>query len=259
MIVAGDKPLFWPASRCAIIRAMNLLLLHPDQYLHDALWRLNARQSAHVRTVLNLDEGEQCRAGLLNGGIGMATIKAIKNNEITVFFKANSKVVAAPPLSLLMALPRPKMLKRILIDATSLGIKRIVLINSWKVDKSYWQTPNLKADLLREKMILGLEQARDTCLPELTLAPRFKPFVEDSLDEWAGSGQRLLAHPGDYPTLPCDLAEPVTLAVGPEGGWTHYEVDMLQRHGFACHSFGARILRVETALPALVGRIMRLP
>jgi RsmE family RNA methyltransferase len=151
------------------------------------------------------------------------------------------------------------MLKRILIDATSLGIKRIVLINSWKVDKSYWQTPNLKAGLLREKMLLGLEQARDTSLPELILAPRFKPFVEDELDRWAGPGRRLLAHPGDFPAMPCDLSEPVTLAIGPEGGWTDYEVEMLQRQGFACHSFGTRILRVETALPALVGRLMRLP
>lgn len=254
-----DKPLFWRATRCAIIRAMNLLLLHPDQHLHDALWRLNARQYDHVRTVLKLVEGQQCRAGLLGQGTGFAIIKSMKNNELTVEFKLDSQSARPLALSLLMALPRPKMLKRILIDATSLGIKRIVLINSWKVDKSYWQTPNLKADLLREKMILGLEQARDTVLPELILAPRFKPFVEDSLDEWAGSGQRILAHPGDHPTLPCDLDEPVTLAVGPEGGWTHYEVGMLQQQGFACHSFGARILRVETALPALVGRIMRLP
>ncbi len=253
------QPVFWRATWCAIIRAMNLLLLHPDQHLHDALWRLNTRQCIHVRTVLNLAEGQQCRAGLLGGSTGMATVKSIENNGITVEFKPLSHPEATLPLSLLMALPRPKMLKRILIDATSLGIKRIVLINSWKVDKSYWQTPNLKADLLREKMILGLEQARDTCLPELILAPRFKPFVEDSLDEWAGSGQRILAHPGDYPTLPCNLTEPVTLAVGPEGGWTPYEVDMLQRQGFACHSFGARILRVETALPALVGRLMTFP
>ena len=251
--------LFWLATWCAIIRGMNLLLLHPDQHLNGDLWRLNIRQCNHVRNVLNRIEGQQCRAGLLDGATGFATIKSIKNNEITVKFKPDSDPPPALPLSLLMALPRPKMLKRILIDATSLGIKRIVLINSWKVDKSYWQTPNLKADLLREKMILGLEQARDTGLPELILAPRFKPFVEDSLNEWAGSGQRILAHPGDYPTLPCNLSEPVTLAVGPEGGWTPYEVDMLQRQGFACHSFGARILRVETALPALVGRIMRLP
>ncbi|WP_297763875.1 16S rRNA (uracil(1498)-N(3))-methyltransferase [uncultured Alcanivorax sp.] len=238
---------------------MNLLLLHPHQHLHGNLWRLDERQCRHVRDILGLAEGGSCRAGIVGDGMGKAQIESIENNEIHVLFKEDSRPSPPLPLSLLLALPRPKMLKRILIDATSLGIKRIVLINSWKVDKSYWQTPNLKADLLREKMLLGLEQARDTTLPELVLAPRFRPFVEDNLNAWAGPGQRILAHPGDYPPMPGDLTEPVTLAIGPEGGWTDYEVEMLQRHGFACHSFGARILRVETALPALVGRVMRLP
>ncbi|MED5388264.1 MAG: 16S rRNA (uracil(1498)-N(3))-methyltransferase [Pseudomonadota bacterium] len=238
---------------------MNLLLLHPHQHLGNHRWRLDARQARHVRHVLGLEEGDHCRAGLLNAGTGTAQIESIKNNNIDIFFEADSHPVNPLPLSLLLALPRPKMLKRILIDATSLGIKRIVLINSWKVDKSYWQTPNLKTDLLREKMLLGLEQARDTRLPELVLAPRFKPFVEDDLDAWAGPGQRILAHPGDHPPMPCDLHEPVTLAIGPEGGWTDYEVAMLQQRDFACYSFGSRILRVETALPALVGRLMRLP
>ena len=165
---------------------MNLLLLHPHQYLHDNLWCLDERQGRHVRDILGLAEGDTFRAGILDGGVGMARVESIKNNEITILFNVESHPTPAPSLSLLLALPRPKMLKRILIDATSLGIKRIVLINSWKVDKSYWQTPNLKAGLLREKMLLGLEQARDTSLPDLILAPRFKPFVEDDLDRWAG-------------------------------------------------------------------------
>ncbi|MCG8393823.1 MAG: 16S rRNA (uracil(1498)-N(3))-methyltransferase [Pseudomonadales bacterium] len=238
---------------------MNLLLLHPEQQLPNGLWRLNERQCHHVLTVLKLALGDTCRAGIVNGDTGKSIIKSINNKSIEVDFKVDSQPVSPLPLSLLLALPRPKMLKRIVIDATSLGIKRIVLINSWKVDKSYWQTPNLKAALLHEKMLLGLEQARDTRLPALRLAPRFKPFVEDELDDWAGPGRRILAHPGEYPAMPCDLTEPVTLAIGPEGGWTDYEAGMLQQQGFACHSFGQRILRVETALPALVGRLMKLP
>ncbi|MZR61789.1 16S rRNA (uracil(1498)-N(3))-methyltransferase [Alcanivorax sp. DP30] len=238
---------------------MNLLLLTPQQHLSGDQWRLTERQARHVLEVLNADVGTQIRAGLLDGGTGYASIESLKNKEIEVSFKVDSPPPPPPGLSLLLALPRPKMLKRILIDATSLGIKQIVLINSWKVDKSYWQTPNLKSDLLREKMLLGLEQARDTVLPRLTLAPRFRPFVEDELDSWAGHGQRILAHPGDFPTLPHSQTGPVTLAIGPEGGWTDYEVDMLKQQQFACHSFGSRILRVETALPALVGRLMQLP
>lgn len=238
---------------------MNLLLLTPEQHLHGDHWRLSERQARHTLTILQAGVGDTVKAGILNGPTGLAEILSINNKEINISFKADSHPAEAPGLALLLALPRPKMLKRILIDATSLGIKRITLINSWKVDKSYWQTPNLKASLLHEKMLLGLEQARDTVLPSLTLAPRFRPFVEDELDQWAGQSQRIVAHPGDFPPMPHGLSGPVTLAIGPEGGWTDYEIDMLQQQGFACHSFGSRILRVETALPALVGRIMVLP
>ena len=186
-------------------------------------------------------------------------IESIKNNEIDISFKVDSRPTAALPLNLLLALPRPKMLKRLLVDAASLGIKNIVLVNAAKVDKSYWQTPNLKGDLLREKLLLGLEQAGDPVMPRLRLAPRFRPFVEDELDQWAGPGRRLVAHPGPFPELPRGLDEPATLAIGPEGGWTPFEVALLEQQGFGCHRFGSRILRVETALPALVGALMRLP
>jgi len=238
---------------------MNLLLLHPEQRLEGDLWRLSERQAAHVRGILKLAEGDPCRAGLINEGTGSAQIESIKNNEIRVIFKVEYPPIDALPLTLLLALPRPKMLKRLLVDAASLGIKKLVLVNAAKVDKSYWQTPNLKGELLREKLLLGLEQAGDPVMPELILAPRFRPFVEDELDQWAGNGRRLLAHPGPFSDLPRGLSEPATLAIGPEGGWTPFEVALLEQQGFACHRFGSRILRVETALPALVGALMQLP
>lgn len=241
------------------MRAMNLLLLTPEQRIDDQHWRVSGERLQHIVDVLGLGCGDQLRAGILNGAIGLATIVTLDADNITVSFAPQREPPAATPLSLILALPRPKMLKRILIDASSLGIKRLVLINSWKVDKSYWQTPNLKAQLLREKLLLGLEQAQDTLLPELILAPRFKPFVEDQLDEFCGDSLRLLAHPGAHPPMPINLSQAVTLAIGPEGGWTKYETDALVQRGFALHSFGERILRVETAIPALIGRLMRLP
>lgn len=235
---------------------MNLLLLLPEDHLAGPRYRVAGRRARHIRTVLGLGVGDRLRAGCLDGEIGSATIDADDGAQLTLHFSASGPPPAPLPLTLILALPRPKMLKRILIDAASLGIKRIVLLNSWKVDKSYWQTPALHADLLHEKLLLGLEQSGDTRLPQLLLAPRFKPFVEDRLAALIGSSRALLAHPGTSATLPGNLSEPVTLAIGPEGGWTDYELAQLTAQGFTpCH-FGSRILRVETALPALVGRLM---
>ncbi|MDX5372811.1 MAG: 16S rRNA (uracil(1498)-N(3))-methyltransferase [Pseudomonadaceae bacterium] len=238
---------------------MNLLLLHPEDHLDDDRWSIADRRAGHVRDVLGLTPGARLRAGLLNGGIGDAVLTNDDGQQITLSFRPLLMPPPALPLTLILALPRPKMLKRILIDAASLGIKRIVLLNSWKVEKSYWHTPELHAGLLREKLILGLEQSGDTRLPELLLRDRFKPFVEDELPALMAGSRALLAHPGPHPPMPMSLQEPVTLAIGPEGGWTDYEAGQLVSAGFQCHAFGQRILRVETALPALVGRIMALP
>ena len=104
-------------------------------------------------------------------------------------------------------------------------------------------------------MLLGLEQARDTVLPDIILAKRFKPFVEDELPAMAANTRGLIAHPGDFPECPRALSEPVTLAIGPEGGWIPYEVELLSKAGLSPMQLGERILRVETAVPALLARL----
>jgi RsmE family RNA methyltransferase len=103
---------------------------------------------------------------------------------------------------------------------------------------------------------LGLEQARDTRPPRIEIRERFRPFVEDELDEWAGRSVRLLPHPAARAVVPrVDADQPVTLAIGPDGGWVPFEVDLLERCGFAPVSLGPRILRVEVAVGYLLGRI----
>jgi RsmE family RNA methyltransferase len=51
------------------------------------------------------------------------------------------------------------------------------------------------------------------------------------------------------------VQQPVTLAIGPEGGFIAEEIASFERIGFHAVSFGPRILRVETAVSALVGRL----
>ena len=236
---------------------MNLILLETGQSVAENRYRLSPRQARHVDAVLGAAPGDTLRCGLLGGQRGSGILRhAGEHRELEVSL---TEAPPAPlPLTPILALPRPKMLKRVLIDATSLGIKQIVLLNSWKVDKSYWQTPELKADLLQEKLRLGLEQAGDTVLPTLSLAKRFKPFVEDELPALSADSRCILADPCADQYMPCELAEPVTLAIGPEGGWTDYERETLLAHGFQGYQLGKRILRSETALPPLVGRLMHL-
>ncbi len=157
------------------------------------------------------------------------------------------------PLTLVLALPRPKVLNRVIAGAASLGVKRIFLVNAWRVEKSYWKSPRLVR--LGEQAILGLEQAKDTILPQIEFRRLFRPFVEDELPAIARGTRALAAHPAASQPCPRELRQPVTLVIGPEGGFIAEEIASLESIGFEVVSFGPRILRVETAVAALIGRL----
>lgn len=234
---------------------MNLLLVEPSQIEADGKLRVMGRQHTHIVNTLRSKVGDALTIGQRNGNIGTGKIISI-DGEQTVIDACFDRTPPPPlPLKLIIALPRPKMLRRIIQSAVALGAKDIVFINSWKVEKSYWQSPWLKDSSLEENAILGLEQAKDTLMPRISLEPLFKPFVEDRLAEFSKDTRRLVAHPSGEEVCPVGLNAPCTLAIGPEGGFTPYEIDKLGEQGFECVTMGPRILRVETAVTALVSRL----
>lgn len=235
---------------------MNLLLLHPQDFIDDQRVRISGCRVEHMHAVQRAQCGQTLRAGILNGATGQARLEALDATTAELIFTATDSSPPALPLTLILALPRPKMLRRILQAATVQGVKTIYLINSYRVEKSFWQTPFLESEAIREQLLLGLEQAGDTVLPQVVLRQRFKPFVEDELPAIAADSRALIAHPGGYPPCPIALDQSCTLAVGPEGGWIPYEVELMQRAaGFEAVALGRRILRVETAVTALLARL----
>ncbi|QEY59768.1 16S rRNA (uracil(1498)-N(3))-methyltransferase [Pseudomonas sp. C27(2019)] len=234
---------------------MNLLLLDDADFIAADRVRITGRRLLHLITVNKASVGQVLRAGRLGGLQGQAVLLSINNTAAELQVSLSEQPPAKLPITLLLALPRPKMLRRTLQTIASMGVAKLVLINSYRVEKSFWQTPFLQPEALTEQLILGLEQARDTILPEVILAKRFKPFVEDELPALAANTRGFIAHPGDHPECPRALNEPVTLAIGPEGGWIPYEVTLLSKAGLQPVQLGERILRVETAVPALLARL----
>ena len=233
---------------------MNLLLLHPAELDADQRFQLPAsdRRAQHLLRILKLEVGAQIGAGVLNGLMGTATL--VSKDSSTLIFLAELTVPAPPPLelTLIIGLPRPKMLRRIIQSIASLGVKEIILLNTYKVEKSYWQSPWLQTEQLQRQCLLGLEQARDTQLPEIHQYKLFKPFVEDVLPQLTKHRDAWFAHPGVTEAIPKGSANMI-LAIGPEGGFTPYEVEKLGESGMQGFHIGNRILRVETVIPALIG------
>ena len=234
---------------------MNLLLLTPDDFVSDTQVKLQGRQLQHVLSVHQVSVGDTLRVGQVNGLMGEGTITALSPEFMELDVHLTEPPPAALPLTVLLALPRPKMLKRSLQHLTSLGVKRIVLMNSYRVEKSFWQSPWLSEEKIHEQLVLGLEQARDTLLPEVIQEKRFKPFVEDRLPAMVAGKRGLVAHPVGGKACPHQITDEVVLAIGPEGGFIPYEVEKLEEAGFERIHLGSRILRVETAVTAITSKL----
>ncbi len=235
---------------------MNLILLFKDDFLNDSgKVRLLGRRLKHVLEVHRASPGDELCVGLSGGQIGTGKITHLSNDRIEMDVKFNIDPPPALPVTLVLALPRPKVVRRTLATASSMGVKKIILINSFRVEKSFWQSPFLKEESIGRQLVLGLEQARDTVMPEVLIRPLFRPFVEDELPAVIGDTTALLAHPEASTSCPRGLEVPVTLAVGPEGGFIPYEVERLTACGFLPVSMGERTLSVEAAVPALLSRL----
>ncbi|MCE1203502.1 MAG: 16S rRNA (uracil(1498)-N(3))-methyltransferase [Holophagaceae bacterium] len=232
-----------------------MLLLFPEDLVRPGLARLSGRRLEHVREVHRAEVGDDLAVGLLGGPMGQGRVLRLEEGVLELDLSLDQAPPPKLPLTLVLAVPRPKVLNRVVAAAASLGVAHLVLLNAWKVEKAYWASPRMKPESLREQLLLGLEQAKDTVLPEVTLARLFRPFVEDELPGLVAGGTGLLAHPGTGGTAPRVPAAPITLAIGPEGGWIDAEVQSLLQAGLQPLDLGPRILRTETALAALVGRL----
>ncbi len=234
---------------------MNLLLLEPDAVDEEGHARIEGRQADHVRSVLRKHPGDTLRAGVVDGPTGVAII--VGEDERGYDLACTLDVPPAPviPRIVVLALPRPPVLRRLLAHLASMAVQSIVLLHTARVDKSYWHTPSLRPQSVGAQLRLGLEQGGHTRLPRVELRRRFAPFVHDELPSLLHGARGLVADPQATTICPTDVHAPVVMAVGPEGGFVLDELDRLRAAGLEAVHLGPRILRVEVAVVAMLARL----
>ena len=233
---------------------MNIVLLDPRQTQAE-IWTISSkRQVEHLHTHLAAKVGDTLKVGVRGASRYLTEIVDISEHTILLRPIQEEPVPAKLPVTLIVALPRPKVLRRLIMDAVTLGVEKLILIHSYRVDKSYWQSPFLQQ--IDHYITLGLEQAGDTIAPQIELYKRFKPFVEDVLPSFiTPQNPAYVAHPYTEQKMPFAIDHSCTVIIGPEGGFIPYEVDLLIKNGCQAVSLGNRILRTETAIPYVLGRL----
>ena len=237
---------------------MNLILLQAHE-INGSRSVLTDHRALHIEDVLRSVPGDTLRIGLLNGPLGVGTVESAGGGEVVLSCAFDEEPPPVPPVDLLLAMPRPKVMKRLWAQIAALGVGRIVLLRADKVERYYFDSHVLEPEFYQSMLIEGLQQARCTRLPEVLIRPLFKPFVEDELDGLFPDALKLLADPTAREPLAAAIPsiEPprVLLAIGPEGGWIPYELNMLCDHGFQPIGMGNRVLRSDTAVIALLAII----
>jgi RsmE family RNA methyltransferase len=240
---------------------MNIILFEKEE-LSNGHVTLQDHRAKHIVKILKSKADDYIRVGEINGKIGSGKIVSMKVKypfEVELLVNLTEDPAPPPAIDLLLALPRPIMLKRILSQVTALGVSTIYLINANRVEKSFWDSGILRDEEYHPHLIHGLEQAVDTRLPELKTYRHFRPFVENHLPALIQKYQScVIAHPDSGYTLDRCLPEnieKVLYAIGPEGGWVNFEVEKFLAAGMQPFSIGPRILKVDTAVVSIHGRI----
>ena len=235
---------------------MNLIILEERDRVDIHCARLTDARAVHLLNVLRVTPGQTVRVGLLDGPFGAGTVESVANGEVTLRCAFEMETPPRPRVDVLLALPRPKVMRRLWAQCAALGVGQIILTNAERVERHYFDTHVLAESTYGPLLIEGLQQARDTRLPAVSIHRQFRILIEDHLDDLFSAGLRVVADPSGTTSLASTVSnhqnERVLMAIGPEGGWNAFELGLLAAHDFQLVGLGPRTLRVDTACTALL-------
>jgi 16S rRNA (uracil1498-N3)-methyltransferase len=238
---------------------VNIVLFEQSEIGEFGRVNASGARAKHLLNVLKAPPGHQVRVGIIDGPMGIGTVAAVGTDSVTLDCVFDAAVPERPRVDLLLAVPRPKVLRRLWAQLSALGVGQVILTNAEKVERDYFDSHVMQDEGFRPLLIEGLQQARDTRLPLVSIHKRFTVLVEDDLDRLFPAGHRLVAHPGSGRSFRSVLSpagtDRVLVAIGPEGGWNGFELALLEAHGFVRAGLGSRTLTTTTACIATLSLV----
>jgi RsmE family RNA methyltransferase len=226
---------------------VNLILFEPGE-ITAPLPRRDPR-ATHILDVLRRSVGDTFDVGIVNGARGKATVLGIDAESMTLQYAWTGEPVQLDPIILIVGLPRPQTARKVLQEATSLGVAALHFVTTARTEPAYGSSVLWKTGEWRRHLVAGAEQAFCTRLPEVSHGRTFSEVLE-SLPN-SGTRVALDNYESDLALGNLkDVTAPFAVAVGAERGWSPSERDLLRGRGFVLTHLGSRVLRVETACVA---------
>lgn len=241
---------------------MNLIILENTDHITGTTYRIEGPRFRHIRTVLKAKLGDNIEAGLLNGPTATAKIIELTKTSATLDCTfADPTPQQTPAIDLICALPRPQTLKKVLQTAATMGVENIYLTNANRVEQCYFSASAMDSQNIKPQLLAGLAQGKRTILPKVQIHPRFRCFFEETLPRIESQQPSSLKLTADVNATDClnpqtvKIAPRIILAIGPEGGWVDFELEIMARAGFKRFKLSNSTLRVENAVVAAIAQI----
>ena len=238
---------------------MNIIILTASDKINENNYEISDHRFIHLKSIIKAEINDIIEVGILNGPIGTARIHELsEKSALLEIIEYRAHIEKLPQIDLILALPRPQTLKKVLQTCATMGISNLHLIRSEKVEKSYFHSPLLEEKNYTKYLIEGLSQGKRTILPKVSIHKRFKTFFNDEFKNTTQNKLCLIAHPNTENYLnkiPLTNFKKFLLAIGPEGGWNDFELNFMEDFGFDKYKLTQSILRVENAVTASIAQI----
>jgi 16S rRNA (uracil1498-N3)-methyltransferase len=176
-------------------------------------------------------------------------IISIANDRVEFELGEVIPAASAPSLTLVLSIFKFDRMEWAIEKSVELGASRIVPVIAHRTEAHLAKAAEKRVERWRRLALQASEQSRRASAPEITPPQSLQAAMT------AADGMRIvLAESEEQVTLKDSLqtnpAAEITLAFGPEGGWTESELKFFQRAGWIAASLGSTILRAETAVIA---------
>lgn len=234
---------------------MNLIFL--DKQEACTILDIKDPRAQHIVDVLKMNEGDFLYVGTPNGPKGKACIRQLTSKQITISIIWETTTAELLPVTLVIGTPRPQTARKILREASSMGVEELCFYNSEKGDNGYAQSSLWKTNEWQHLLHQGAEQAFVTSIPRLTRTDSLSQYLANNdfrnecvikvaLDNYESTHS--------FPQA-CRKGKRFMVALGPERGFSQSERNILREHNFTLTSLGPRILRLETCCVVTIALI----
>ena len=219
-----------------------------DRVEGDKAWLLGPNAN-HLFRVLRVTPGQVFDVSAA-GVPRVGTVTFASPEQVEFHLGAVIESEALPQIAVCLSVFKFDRFEWALEKLTELGVTRIVPVIAQRTEKHLAKAAVARVERWRKLAHEASQQSRRVAPPEVAAAIALKQAIAQVQDS-----RIVLAENEEQLSLKAALAEsrpPLTLAIGPEGGWTEAEIELFASAGWKSASLGHTILRAETAAIAAV-------